>query len=97
MSNTWTIVVITAFLLFITVIATGLRLEATELIGPEVDDAPVGGLTFISFAFENAKTFFQILTFQLDFMPAVVNLLLFTPISFGILFIIITIIRGGAR
>ena len=97
MSNTWTIILITAFMSILTVVATGLRLEAAQIVAPEVDDAPVSTLNVISFAFENARTFFQILTFRLEFMPPVINAILFLPISMGILFIILTIIRGGAR
>lgn len=42
-----------------------------------------------------AQFFLKILTFQVEGLPAVVNLLVFWPLTIGILLMIIGIIRGN--
>ena len=55
-------------------------------IGSEVSRGFSGVLAFI-------RTFFDILTFQLEGIPPIINLLFFLPITIGMVFIIAEIVK----
>ena len=62
---------------------------STDIVGSpttNIDASVSGVLSFI-------RTFFDILTFNLNGIPVIVNLLFFFPISIGLLFIIVEIVK----
>lgn len=80
-----------AFMVGLTILADSLTaVEVTEGINTatagEFNNTFAGLISFMG-------TFFDILTFQLDGIPPAVNLLLFLPITFGMLYIIVEIVK----
>jgi len=85
-----TIMSIAFFIIFVTLMADSLGLApstniATDL--PQEVNANLFGIIRV------LRTFFSILTFRLTGVPFVVNLLLFVPITFGTLYLILEIIK----
>lgn len=83
----------------------GLTLLADSLVGIGASEdlasnmpSSFEGSGFLGFGafFSFIGTFFQILTFNLSGVPALVNLLFFVPISAGMIYIITSLIRGGS-
>lgn len=52
--------------------------------------------SFFSYIFASISIFFQFLTFQVD-IPRALNFFAITPFVFGVFYIIIVMIRGGAN
>jgi hypothetical protein len=67
---------------------TGINASGSIITNPEtgISVTRSGILSFLS-------TFFDILTFQLDGIPVLVNLLFFFPITVGVVFIIVEIVK----
>lgn len=78
------------FLVIITLVADSVLLTTSEdLLGGAVVDT-----TYTSSGiFTMIGTFFKIITFQLPQIPLVVNLLVFYPLSLGIIYMIVDILK----
>ena len=64
--------------------------EVTSGLNPEVASNVSRGFSgVLSFM----RTFFDILTFQLDGIPPIINLLFFLPISIGMVYVIAEIVK----
>ena len=101
MSNTWTIILIVFMLIVVSVLSFELgipNVSNPDSLGVSSDNLAGAGQSWntIKYFFAIALSFFQILTFQTN-LPPVLNLFIMVPMSFGIFFIIVTIVRGGAR
>lgn len=90
------------FLLAVSIVAQSLELS-TELISqPETPDTPEqeGFLdalfAVVRWTFNTLGTFFQLLTFQVE-IPTILNFFIITPVVFGLLYLIIVVVRGGAN
>ena len=78
------------FLLFLTFVANSLSLSASEnLINGIPSDASVS-IESIGRLF---GTFFKILTFQLEGVPIYFNIFIFAPLTFGVIYMLIDIIK----
>jgi hypothetical protein len=62
---------------------------STDIVGSPASNIEASASGVLSFL----RTFFDILTFNLDGIPTVVNLLFFFPITVGILFIIVEVVK----
>lgn len=88
-------------LLLISTVARGVGLTEDVIKAPEQPGSiETGGVldtlgAIVSWVFNQLGSLFQILSFQVD-LPAEMNTLIFVPVSFGILYLIMTIVRGGA-
>ena len=103
MSNTWTIMFIVFLLIIISVLSfelgiTGVTGASTLNVTDEASALEGSGSVWnsIGYFFSIAFSFWQIMTFQTS-LPAILNAFFMIPMTFGIFFIIVTIIRGGAR
>lgn len=100
-NNLWSVIFIVFFLVLISTISTEIGLTTTVIKRPPVPHTPGGGGFLNSlygitvWTFNTIASFFQLLTFQAD-LPPVLNTLIFLPLSFGLLYLIVVIIRGGA-
>jgi len=100
-NNIWTVIFIVFFLVLISTVANDLGITTDVISPPEIPDAPETSGFFdaltgvITWAFNTVGSFFQLLTFQAN-IPPVINSLIMLPLSFGVLYLIIVIIRGGA-
>lgn len=66
---------------------TGINASNSIVSNPGAITADVSGI------FRFLSTFFDILTFQLTGIPTLINLLFFFPISVGLIFIILEIVK----
>ena len=100
-SNVWTIMLMTFFLVTISIVAGDIGITSDVLTPPERPEAPGGGgffdalLATVTWTFNTIGSFFQLLTFQAD-LPNTVNSLIMLPMTFGVLYLIVVIVRGGA-
>lgn len=78
------------FLLFITVVADSIAVTASIDI---TDNIPVDAKDSIGSIFRLMGTFFKILTFNLPGIPVVFNLFVFLPLTFGVIYMLIDIIK----
>lgn len=106
MSNMWTVIFITFFMLAVSAFANEVGIASDTIPEPETPDAPEaeGGIfggaldglfAAIRWSFNTIGSLIQLMTFQVD-IPVIVNTLVITPMIFGILYLIIVVIRGGA-
>lgn len=90
MNRATTLMAIAFFIIFVTLIANSLGLTpSTDIAGElpqEVDNS-------ISGVFDVIRTFFAIITFRLIGVPFIINLLLFVPITFGTVYLILEIVK----
>lgn len=100
-NNMWNVIIIAFFFLTISLVAQSLGIS-TELISePDVPEAPESEgfldalFAVVRWTFNVIGTFFQLLTFQVD-IPVILNFIIITPLVFGILYLIVVVIRGGA-
>ena len=82
--------VMVLFLLFMTFVADSLALTTSVNIG---DNIPTGADDSIAGVFRLMGTFFKILTFQLNGIPVVFNIFVFYPLTFGVIYMLIDIIK----
>lgn len=99
-SNVWTVIFIVFFLVLVSTIATELGLTATVIDKPATPRTPGGGIldsltAIVTWTFNTIASFIQLLTFQAD-LPPIINTLIMLPLSFGLLYLIVVIVRGGA-
>lgn len=78
------------FLLFMTFVADSVAASTTVNIG---ENLPTGSDDSVSGIFRLLGTFFKILTFQLNGIPAVFNIFVFLPLTFGVVYMLIDIIK----
>ena len=96
--NKYTLFMVMAlFMIIMTMLAASISAGATtNIITNSFPDAPTGSiLNFLGILGGYLEVFFKMLTFQLTGIPTIINLIIFLPISLGMLFIIINIIRGN--
>ena len=88
-----------ALMMFLSFLIICLTLVAASLEISTTTDIAVNIPTDVSLSFSGVTSlitvFFRILTFRLVGVPTVINLFLFLPISIGVVYIIIDIIRGN--
>lgn len=88
-------------LLLISTVARGIGLTSDVIETPKQPETlETSGFldtlgAVVSWVFNQLSSLFQILTFQVD-LPTILNTLIFVPISFGIIYLVVTIVRGGA-
>jgi len=82
--------VMTLFLIFITFIADSISVSSTTDL---LDNIPSDGDASVGAIFRLMGTFFKILTFQLTGIPIVFNIFVFIPLTFGVIFMLIDIIK----
>lgn len=84
------LMVMIIFLALVTLVADSVVLSTTEnlLDGNVVDTSQNSGAIF-----NMIGTFFKIITFQLPEIPIAINLLVFYPLSFGIIYMIVDILK----
>lgn len=89
------------FLVLVSTISAELGLTSTVIDKPATPGAPGGGgvldslTAIVTWTFNTIGSFIQLLTFQAD-LPPIINTLIILPLSFGLLYLIVVIIRGGA-
>jgi hypothetical protein len=88
--------VMALFMIVMTMLAASIDAGSTSnIINNSFPDAPTGSLfNFLGIIGGYLEIFFKMLTFQLTGIPTIFNLLIFLPVSLGMLFIIVNIIRG---
>ncbi len=100
-NNLWSVIFIVFFLVLVSTISAELGLTATVIDRPITPSPPGGGgfldslTSVITWTFNTVSSFFQLLTFQAE-LPPIINTLIMLPLSFGLLYLIIVIVRGGA-
>lgn len=96
MNKYMTLIIMVIFLVAATLVAdSALGISTSTNIIVDFDIAPpetwIGRLNV---ARGMLGTFFNILTFQVEGLPVMINLLVFYPLTFGVAYMIIDIIRG---
>lgn len=98
----WNLTIIVFFFLTVSITAQSLGLSTEILTVPNEPSAPQQDgfldalFAVVRWTFNIVGTFFQLLTFQVE-IPAILNFFIITPLVFGLLYIIIVVIRGGAN
>jgi len=91
MTNAKTIIGIALFMMLMVVLVDSLGLTSTnEIVVPGTTGETEGPLRQI---WSFVVTFYSIMTFQLVGVPALVNLFIFTPLAFGVIYIIVNILK----
>lgn len=85
------------FMIVMTFLAGSISAGATtDVINNAFPSAPTGSfLNILGTVVGYLDIFFKMLFFQLEGVPTILNALVFLPISIGMLFIIVQIIRGN--
>lgn len=85
------------FLIFTTFLAQSIDANATFSILNNLPsgEAPSSILNVLNSVLALGATFFRLLTFQIEGIPAVFNIFIFYPLTFGILYMTIDIVRGS--
>lgn len=105
-NNTSNLVFLAFYFIALTLGADSLGLTADSITIPQEPEPIIegeGGLSaivnavfsFFSYIFSTISVFFQFLTFQVE-IPTVLNFFVITPFVFGVFYMIIVMIRGGA-
>jgi hypothetical protein len=90
MNRAMTLIAIVFFIIFVTLLADSLGLATTTNIAGQLPQNIERNATSV---FSVLNTFFAILTFRLVGVPFVINLLLFVPITFGTVYLILEIVK----
>ena len=91
MNKYMTLAVIIMILLFATYMVDVTDVYTTTSTVGTVLSAPEN--TDVVTIFSMASTFFSILTFQIDGLPAIINILFFYPLSGAVLYMIIDVVK----
>lgn len=84
------------FMILMTFIAESIDASTTEnLADISLSTETPGLLNFLGQVWAYLGVFFRMMTFQIDGIPAVFNLFVFLPITFGMLYIVVDTIRGN--
>lgn len=100
-NNVWTVIFIVFFLVLISTVAGDLGITADFIEAPETPERPENAgffdalIAVATWSFNTIGSFFQLLTFQAD-LPAAINGLIMLPLTFGVFYLIVVIVRGGA-
>lgn len=100
-SNLWSVIFIVFFLVVVSTVSLELGLTTTVIDMPSSPQTPGrGGIldsltAVVTWTFNTIASFIQLLTFQAD-LPPIINTLIMLPLSFGLLYLIVVIVRGGA-
>lgn len=84
------LMVMVFFLILITITANSLLPESAEMV---TDGVEVGRSNTFGAIFNMMKTFFKIVTFQIDEFPVILNITVFMPLTVGVIYIIIDILK----
>lgn len=82
--------VMTLFLIFITIVADSISITTTTDL---LDNIPSDGDATVGSLFRFMETFFKILTFQLSGIPIFFNIFVFLPLTFGVIYMLLDIIK----
>lgn len=84
------------FLVIITVMAGAIDGSvASNVILDSIPEDKPGVLNILSTIWNYVSIFFRMITFQIDGIPSIFNLLIFYPLTAGTLYMLIDIIRGN--
>jgi hypothetical protein len=84
------------FLVFITTIVGSINLTTTsDITTAEVSDEAPGFFNILTSVWNYVSLFFAIIFFRVDGLPLAFNLFLFWPLSVGVIYMIVDIIRGN--
>jgi hypothetical protein len=84
------------FLVFSQTIIASINLSSTsDITTTEISDEQPGFFNLIESVWSYLKIFFNIIVFRVDGLPLFFNLFVFWPISIGVIFMIVDIIRGN--
>lgn len=87
------LIVMILFLVFITLLTQ--QMPGLTVAVDITEGVDQGFAWTVPSALNAAQFFLRILTFQVEGLPAIINLLVFWPLTIGILLMIIGIIRGN--
>jgi hypothetical protein len=84
------------FMILMTFVAESIDASTTERLSDIAisTDTP-GVLNFLTQVWSYLGVFFRMMTFQINGIPAIFNLFVFLPITFGMLYIVVDTIRGN--
>jgi hypothetical protein len=84
------------FLVFITTIVASINLTTTsDITTAAVSDEAPGVFNILTSVWNYITIFFAIIFFRVDGLPLAFNLFLFWPLSVGVIYMIVDIIRGN--
>ncbi|MEM0173084.1 MAG: hypothetical protein QXI16_01095 [Sulfolobaceae archaeon] len=90
MNKYTTLMVMFLFLIIVTLVADSVLITTSEdMLGGGIADAEKSS----SAIFSMISTYYKIITFQIPSMPFIVNAIVFYPLSFGIVFMIVDILK----
>jgi len=97
MNKYMTLIVLIFFLVLITLVAdSALGISTSVSVVDDLNYTPPNDwLSRLSGVLKILESFYKIVTFRVGGIPPFLNLLVFYPVSFGILYMIINIIRGN--
>lgn len=95
--NKYILFMIMVFFLVIVTLVVGAIDESasSNIILDSIPDDRPGVLNILSTIWNYITIFFRMITFQVEGVPAIFNLIIFYPLTAGTLFMLIDIIRGN--
>lgn len=90
MNKYTTLMVMFLFLIIVTLVADSVLITTSEdMLGGGIADTGKSSAAIFSMI----STYYKIITFQIPSMPFIVNAIVFYPLSFGIVFMIVDILK----
>lgn len=89
--NVGFIIMLVAYVVFVTVVGAGIGLMAE----PDYGMQDVEDISTWSYLIHGLAFFFNLLVFRVPDVPVVVNMLFVFPFMAGLLYIVIRVVRGG--
>jgi len=84
------------FLVFMTTIVASINLTTTsDITSAEISDQEPGFFNILRSVWSYVSLFLAIVFFRVDGLPLAFNLFLFWPLSAGVIYMIVDIIRGN--
>jgi hypothetical protein len=90
MNRFMTLMVMIFFLLLITIVTDSVSMSYGEGFVSDFSGEPGEDKMTV---FSVTKTFWKIITFRIEGFPAALNLLVFMPLTFGIIYIVIDVLK----
>jgi len=93
------LMVMVFFLVLVTVVATDTLMSVRgNILGISFSDLTGNDITlfnFFGYIMNMMLVFFLMMTFQIPEIPAIVNILVFYPLTIGVVYMVVDIIRGN--